>query len=170
MTVQMFGAALAPVWAPATLVQCVAAVASGGDTLITWLWPGMLIWSGCTTSFITNPLDVVRARVQVCNLGINCVVPMSEIGPSPLNDLGLWTWAWKSYFQVHRRSIPDTIRHLWRTERWSVFRKGLTARMTSSSIYSLAVIFGYESVKKMSVLPQYKHVVSWWWRETTQWF
>ena len=35
MTVQMFGAALAPVWAPATLVQCVAAVASGGDTLIT---------------------------------------------------------------------------------------------------------------------------------------
>jgi len=106
---QMFGAALAPVWAPATLVQCVAAVASG-----------------CTTSFITNPLDLVRARVQ-----------------------------------VHRRSIPDTIRHLWRTERWSVFRKGLTARMTSSSIYSLAVIFGYESVKKMSVLPQYKHVVSW---------
>ena len=30
MTFQMFGAALAPVWAPATLVQCVAAVASGG--------------------------------------------------------------------------------------------------------------------------------------------
>ena len=63
--------------------------------------------------------------------------------------------------QVHRRSIPDTITTLWRTERWSVFSKGLTARMTSSSIYSLAVIFGYESVKKMSVLPQYKHLVSW---------
>lgn len=106
---QMFGAALAPAWAPHTMLQCVAAV-----------------MSGCTTSFITNPLDLVRARVQ-----------------------------------VHRRSIPDTITTLWRTERWSVFSKGLTARMTSSSIYSLAVIFGYESVKKMSVLPQYKHLVSW---------
>ena len=31
-------------------------------------WPEILIWSGCTTSFITNPLDLVRARVQVCQL------------------------------------------------------------------------------------------------------
>lgn len=108
-TYQELGAAMSPNWVPHTLVQCAAAVTSG-----------------CTTSFITNPLDLVRARVQ-----------------------------------VHRRSIPDTIRTLWRTERWKVFSKGLTARMTSSSIYSLAVIFGYESVKKMSVLPQYKHVVSW---------
>ena len=42
-----------------------------------------------------------------------------------------------------------------------IFQKGLTARMTSSSIYSLAVIFGYESVKKLSVLPQYKQLVAW---------
>jgi len=106
---QEIGAAVSPGWAPHTLVQCAAAV-----------------MSGCTTSFITNPLDLVRARVQ-----------------------------------VHRRSIPDTIRTLWRTEQWKVFSKGLTARMTSSSIYSLAVIFGYESVKKMSVLPQYRDLVSW---------
>jgi len=108
-TYQEVGAKVSPAWAPHTLVQCVAAVASG-----------------CTTSIITNPLDLVRTRVQ-----------------------------------VHRQSIPDTIRTLWRSERWKVYSKGLTARMTSSSIYSLAVIFGYESVKKMSVLPQYKHLVSW---------
>ena len=47
-------------------------------------------------------------------------------------------------------------RYLWKTERLSIFHKGLTARMTASSIYSLAVILGYESVKKMSVLPEYK--------------
>ena len=63
--------------------------------------------------------------------------------------------------QVHRLTIPDTIRSLWVSERMKIFQKGLTARMTSSSIYSLAVIFGYESVKKLSVLPQYKQVVAW---------
>jgi len=92
-----------------TGVQCVAAMLSG-----------------CTTSILTNPLDLVRTRVQ-----------------------------------VQRKSIPETIRILWETERWKIFRKGLTARMTSSCIYSLAVIFGYETVKKMSVLPEYKAGVLW---------
>lgn len=106
---QDLGKELSPGWAPATVVQCVAAV-----------------MAGCTTSLITNPLDLVRTRVQ-----------------------------------VHRLTIPDTIRSLWMTERMKIFQKGLTARMTSSSIYSLAVIFGYESVKKLSVLPQYKQLVAW---------
>jgi len=94
---------------PVTAVQCSSAVMAG--------------W---TTSLLTNPLDLVRTRVQ-----------------------------------VQRRSIPETIRHLWATERFNVFSKGLTARLTSSSIYSLAVILGYESVKKMSVLPEYKSMVRW---------
>jgi len=94
---------------PHTGTQCVAAV-----------------MSGCTTSIITNPMDLVRTRVQ-----------------------------------VQRRSIPETIRFLWATERFRIFNKGLTARMTSSSIYSLAIILGYESVKKMSVLPAYKDEVQW---------
>lgn len=94
---------------PHTLVQCGAAVLSG-----------------CTTSLLTNPLDLVRARVQ-----------------------------------VQRRTIPDTVRILWAQEGTNVFKKGLTARMTSSCIYSLAVIFGYETVKKMCVLPEYKSSVLW---------
>lgn len=123
------------------MVQCVAAV-----------------MAGCTTSLITNPLDLVRARVQVTL--------------STSNHLS-------SPSQVHRLSITDTIKTLWRSERMNIFRKGLlvlkqqhsnqpdqfhtglTARMTSSSIYSLAIIFGYESVKKMSVLPQYRPLVAW---------
>ena len=116
------------------MIETHAAAFNTEESWMCKLW--ILDWyhvSGCTTSFITNPLDLVRARVQ-----------------------------------VHRRSIPDTIRTLWRTEQWKVFSKGLTARMTSSSIYSLAVIFGYESVKKMSVLPQYSDLVSWW--SDNQWF
>lgn len=94
---------------PHTAIQCAAAVLSG-----------------CTTSLLTNPLDLVRARVQ-----------------------------------VQRRTIPETVKLLWEAERFNVFSKGLTARMTSSCIYSLAVIFGYETVKKMSVLPEYKASVLW---------
>jgi len=94
---------------PFTGVQCLAAV-----------------MSGCSTSLITNPLDLVRARVQ-----------------------------------VQRRTIPDTIRHLWASERYNVFTKGLTARMASSSIYSLAAILGYESVKKLSVVPEYADSIHW---------
>jgi len=94
---------------PHTGTQCLAAVASG-----------------CTTSILTNPMDLVRTRVQ-----------------------------------VQRRSIPDTIRYLWAQERFRIFSKGLTARMTASSIYSLAIILGYESVKKISVLPEYKDGVRW---------
>merc|ERR1719154_219372 len=71
---------------PHTGTQCIAAVAAG-----------------CTTSVLTNPMDLVRTRVQ-----------------------------------VQRRSIPDTIRYLWAQERFRIFSKGLTARMTASSIYSLA--------------------------------
>lgn len=48
------------------------------------------------------------------------------------------------------------LRYLWAQERFRIFSKGLTARMTASSIYSLAIILGYESVKKISVLPEYK--------------
>lgn len=103
------GVSVVPAYTPHTAVQCCAAVLSG-----------------CTTSLLTNPLDLIRTRVQ-----------------------------------VQRRTIPDTIRVLWETEGVNIFKKGLTARMTSSSIYSLAVIFGYETVKKMSVLPQYQGCVAW---------
>ena len=94
---------------PHTVVQCAAAV-----------------MSGVTTSILTNPLDLVRARVQ-----------------------------------VQRRTIPDTIRVLWEQEGVHIFKKGLTARMTSSCIYSLAVILGYETVKKAAVLPEYREAVLW---------
>jgi len=94
---------------PHTLVQCGAAVLSG-----------------CTTSVITNPLDLVRTRVQ-----------------------------------VQRKTIPETMRILWEQERLNIFRKGLTARMMTSSLYSLAVIFGYETVKKFSVYPEYEASILW---------
>jgi solute carrier family 25 protein 44 len=95
---------------PQTLVQCAAAMSSG-----------------CATSVITNPLDLVRTRVQ-----------------------------------VHRRPIPETMRWLWQSEgAVGIFTKGLTARMAASSIYSLCIILGYETVKKYSVYEEYRDRIRW---------
>ena len=63
--------------------------------------------------------------------------------------------------QVQQRTIPDTFRILWEQEGVKIFKKGLTARMTSSCIYSVAIIFGYETVKKACVLPEYRERVRW---------
>uniref|UniRef100_A0A0K2UP64 Solute carrier family 25 member 44like [Megachile rotundata] n=1 Tax=Lepeophtheirus salmonis TaxID=72036 RepID=A0A0K2UP64_LEPSM len=82
--------------------------------------------AGASSSVITNPLDLLRARVQ-----------------------------------IHRTSIPDTMSKLWREEGMAVFTKGLTARMSASVIYSIAVIFGYETVKRFSVYDEYKTRVKW---------
>lgn len=114
-------------WGFYSLYQDVfASLGGGGLVPHTVLQCGAAVLAGCTTSLLTNPLDLIRARVQ-----------------------------------VQRRTIPDTVRILWQQERFNIFKKGLTARMTSSCIYSLAVIFGYETVKKMCVKPEYKDAVLW---------
>ena len=53
------------------------------------------------------------------------------------------------------------MRKLWKNEKMRIFTKGLTARMTSSIIYSVAIIFGYETVKKWSVHEEYKPKLKW---------
>jgi solute carrier family 25 protein 44 len=50
---------------------------------------------------------------------------------------------------------------LWQEERFNVFRKGLTARLSHSCIYSLFIIFGYETVKRISLKEEYRGQVRW---------
>lgn len=87
---------------------------------------GAALSAGCASCILTNPLDLVRTRVQ-----------------------------------VQRKPIPETMRKLWNNEKMRIFTKGLTARMTSSIIYSVAIIFGYETVKKWSVHEEYKPKLKW---------
>lgn len=98
---------LLPDQVPTLLVQCVC---------------GPL--SSLSANIITNPLDVMRTRMQLMR---------------------------------QKESSIKILRTLWREERWGLFYKGLTARLSYSCFYSLFVILGYETVKKYSLKDEYRH-------------
>ncbi|CAF4747654.1 unnamed protein product [Rotaria socialis] len=60
-----------------------------------------------------------------------------------------------------RRRVPQIMRELWQEERFHIFTKGLTARLSHSCIYSLLIIFGYETVKRVSLKEEYQGHVRW---------
>lgn len=84
-------------------------------------------FGGFTTTIITNPLDIVRARLQVQRL----------------------------------ESMKVAFYELWAEERMRMFVKGLSARLVQSAAFSFSIILGYETIKRVSVNEQYKHMVKW---------
>lgn len=99
-----------PDWVSHLFIQCIAGS-----------------FGGFTTTIITNPLDIVRARLQVQRLG----------------------------------SMRVAFYELWAEERMRMFVKGLSARLVQSAAFSFSIILGYETIKRVSVNEQYKHMVKW---------
>lgn len=84
--------------------------------------------SGASVSIMTNPLDLLRANMQ-----------------------------------VHRpSSYTSAVKYLWKQDRWRIFNKGLTARLTQSCISSALIVIGYETMKKFSIDDKYRDQVRWW--------
>jgi solute carrier family 25 protein 44 len=63
--------------------------------------------------------------------------------------------------EQERRNVSQIMKELWQEERFNVFKKGLTARLSHSCVYSLFIIFGYETVKRISLKEEYKGHVRW---------
>lgn len=83
--------------------------------------------SGAAVSIMTNPLDLLRANIQ-----------------------------------VHRpSSYRSAVKYLWKVDRWRIFNKGLTARLTQSCISSALIVIGYETMKRFSVDEKYRDQVRW---------
>ncbi|PSN50112.1 Solute carrier family 25 member 44 [Blattella germanica] len=99
-----------PSWVSHLLIQCMA---------------GTL--GGFTTTLITNPLDIIRARLQVQRLD----------------------------------SMQKTFHMLWMEERLRMFTKGLSARLVQSACFSFAIILGYETIKRMSIIEEYREFIRW---------
>ena len=60
-----------------------------------------------------------------------------------------------------RRKVYHIMKELWQEERFNIFKKGLTARLSHACVYSLFIIFGYETVKRISLKEEYKQKVRW---------
>lgn len=83
--------------------------------------------SGATVSIMTNPLDLLRANIQ-----------------------------------VHRpSSYTSAVKYLWKEDKWRIFTKGLTARLTHSCTSSALIVLGYETMKRYSVDEKYRDQVRW---------
>lgn len=108
-TYTLFFAGVSPEWIPRLAIQC---------------FSGTL--SGVSASTITNPLDVIRARIQVEGSNMN-----------------------------------ETVRTLWKEEGLLMAFKGLSARLVQSVMFSFFIILGYESIKRLSLLEEYRKDVRW---------
>jgi len=74
-----------------------------------------------------NPVDIVRARMQVQRL----------------------------------ESFVLAAQMLWREEHLRMFSKGLSARLVQSAVFSFSVILGYETIKRIAIQEEYKHMIRW---------
>lgn len=50
---------------------------------------------------------------------------------------------------------------LWNEEKMHCFFKGLSARLVQSAAFSFSIILGYETIKRIAVDDQYKHLIRW---------
>jgi solute carrier family 25 protein 44 len=83
------------------------------------------IVTGCTTSFLTNPLDVVKTRVQTRDVG------------STRESEGTWR---------------GTARALYAREGMRGFFRGVLPRMASASVWGTTMVNAYEILKRSSTL------------------
>ena len=99
--------------------------------------------------------------IQLPLLGIQCIAgPLSSFTSTVLtNPLDVC----RTRIQVEqgRRRLTQIMYELWQEERLKIFTKGLTARLSHSCVYSLFIIFGYETVKRLSLKKEYKGHVRW---------
>ena len=94
-------------------------------------------------------------------LAIQCIAgPLSSLTSTILTN-PLDVCRTRIQVEQERRRVPQIMKELWQEERLNIFKKGLTARLSHSCVYSLFIIFGYETVKRLSLKEEYKGQVRW---------
>ncbi len=94
-------------------------------------------------------------------LAIQCIAgPLSSLTSTLLTN-PLDVCRTRIQVEQERRKVAQIMNELWQEERFGIFTKGLTARLSHSCIYSLFIIFGYETVKRISLKEEYKGQVRW---------
>jgi len=67
----------------------------------------------------------------------------------------------RANLQVQRNPWGDTMRRLWREERWRIFSKGLPTRLAIMPLTTLLMLGSYECVKRYSVHSELRPMIHW---------
>lgn len=97
------------------------------------------ILTGCTSAGLTNPLDVIKTRLQT---GSNHYVSKNANEGLPSKPKHL-TW-------------KGTAMHLLETEGIGGFYRGVVPRMANTAIWGTAMVTTYEFLKRLCLLPEKK--------------
>lgn len=72
----------------------------------------------------------------------------------------------RTNIQVHRpSSYKSAVKYLWKEDKWRIFSKGLSARLTHSCISSGLIVIGYETMKRFSLDDKYRDQLGWWYSD-----
>ena len=122
-----------------------------------------LICPGCKTYRLSQIGDVAlipltsmnAAHVQLGFLLLSCFLFSLLIG----KDYAEVTLHFFS--QVEGLQLRETVDILWREEGLWMATKGLSARLVQSVTFSFFLMLGYETIKRWSVLDEYKDRIRW---------
>ena len=92
--------------------------------------------AGCTTSFVTTPLDVIKTRFQVASRKIQ-----SQESPSS-----------EAKSVAPRPTASGEVSRLFQKEGFWGFYRGLFPRMAASSLWGTSMILAYEFLKRNCVI------------------
>lgn len=65
------------------------------------------------------------------------------------------------FIQVEGKPLSETLQKLWAEEGVWMATKGLSARLVQSVAFSFFIMLGYETIKRWSLLEDYKRKVRW---------
>jgi hypothetical protein len=123
--------------------------------------------SSITSNTLTNPLDVIRTRMQVSYKKSASYSTMSKTNVKryqiPLSCMNLYKRAFDSKSNMlvslkiskQKETFLVVTKTLWEQEKMNFFFKGLTARLAFTSLSSLLVILSYETVKRNSLKKEF---------------
>lgn len=92
---------------------------------------------------------------QLPTLFVQCLAgPFSSVSANVLTN-PLDVLRTRMQLTKDKKSAYKVLGSLWKEERWNLFVKGLSARLSYSCLYSCFIILGYESVKKASLKSEF---------------
>ena len=101
--------------------------------------------AGGTSAFLTNPIDVVKTRLQVGKLATDSSSSSFDVSSSKVASTS------SSSSTMAKPTIMSTVKELIKEEGMYGFYRGVVPRMMSTALWGTAMVTAYEFLKRASV-------------------